>query len=244
MRLALIADVHGNVWALEAVLQDIERRGVREIANLGDNAYGPLEPGAAVDLLMGAKIPGVRGNQDRVLKEAAGETVPPTLAYTRSRLSERQTNWLCDEPATLEKGGVFCCHGTLLDDTEYLLEAVDVGGVSLRSADEIGARVAGIDATLIACGHSHVPRVVMLGNGTVVVNPGSVGLPAYADDAPVQHRMETGSPHARYAVARRQGDQWLVDLIAVPYDCAAAAACARRQGREDWAHAIESGYAR
>jgi predicted phosphodiesterase len=244
MRLAILADTHGNVWALEAVLADIERRGAREIVNLGDNAYGPLEPGAAVDLLMRANIPGVRGNQDRVLFEAASEPVHPTLAYTLSCLSPRQLGWLSEQPATLESSGVYCCHGIPGDDTEYLLEAVNVGGVGLRGAEEIGGRVAGIEATLIACGHSHVPRVVAVPGGRVIVNPGSVGLPAFADNAPFAHCMETGSPHARYAIAERRGEQWFVDLITVPYDCTAAAACARRNGREDWAHAIQSGYAR
>ena len=50
--LAVIADIHGNRWALEAVLQDIERRGIQQIVNLGDNLTGPLDPAGTADLLI------------------------------------------------------------------------------------------------------------------------------------------------------------------------------------------------
>jgi putative phosphoesterase len=242
MRLALIADIHGNAWALEAVLDDLARRGVSEILNLGDSVYGPLGPAATADRLIAAGVPSVRGNQDRILLEAPGGAVHPTFAYTASQLSTRHFEWLRSQPHTLQQDDVFCCHGTPADDAEYLLEAVNAAGAWLRRPDEVAALVKGIDATLIACGHSHVPRVTALADGTLVVNPGSVGLPAYSDDSPFPHRMETGSPHARYAIAERVNGRWSVDSIAIPYDWSTAAQHARRNGREDWATALESGY--
>ena len=62
---------------------------------------------------------------------------------------------------------------------------------------EIVARLGGTGARVIACGHSHVPRLVHLPDGTAIVNPGSVGLPAYTDDGLPPHISETGSPLAR-----------------------------------------------
>ena len=51
-----------------------------------------------------------------------------------------------------------------------------------------------------------------------VVNPGSVGLPAYDDVHPFKHIIETGSPHARYAIIEQTTAGWQIDLRSVPYD--------------------------
>ena len=80
----------------------------------------------------------------------------------------------------------------------------------------------------------------------LIVNPGSVGLPAYDDNHPLpqshDHRIENGSPDARYAVVERVGDQWRCERISVPYDFEPMAALAGRHGRRDWAHAIRTGF--
>ena len=69
IQMAVIADVHGNAWALEAVLADIAHRGVKTIVNLGDNANGPLDPARSVELLRGCGAMHVRGNGDRMTAE-------------------------------------------------------------------------------------------------------------------------------------------------------------------------------
>jgi hypothetical protein len=88
--------------------------------------------------------------------------------------------------------------------------------------------------------HAEVRDDVFSG-GQLVVNPGSVGLPAYADNTPVRHKMESGSPHARYAVLTNTTTGWRVELVAVPYDWEKAADRARVNGRNDWAARLESG---
>ena len=65
--LAVIADIYGNRWALEAVLQDIDRRGIQQIVNLGDHLTGPLDPAGTADLLIEHGMLSVCGNDDRVL---------------------------------------------------------------------------------------------------------------------------------------------------------------------------------
>ena len=100
--------------------------------------------------------------------------------------------------------------------------------------------------TLLACGHSHVPRSVRLTSGLLIINPGSVGLPAYDDDHPYPqsgyHRIENGSPDARYAIAEKRDGQWLCDLVSVPYDHKSAAQQADLHQRPDWAHALRTGW--
>ena len=76
-----------------------------------------------------------------------------------------------------------------------------------------------------------------------MLNPGSVGLQAYEDATPFSHRMETGSPKARYAVASLGSSGWEAELLAVDYDWARAAELARAHGFEDWARVLETGRA-
>jgi hypothetical protein len=75
-----------------------------------------------------------------------------------------------------------------------------------------------------------------------VVNPGSVGLPAYTDERPVPHRMENHAPHARYAIIEKTISGWNVAHLSLAYPWPEAVAAAERQGREDWARALATGY--
>ncbi len=74
------------------------------------------------------------------------------------------------------------------------------------------------------------------------MNPGSVGQPAYADDAPYPHVVEIGSPDARYAIAEKRDGHWQAILIAVPYAFRVMAALAKSRGRLDWECALLTGY--
>jgi len=85
-------------------------------------------------------------------------------------------------------------------------------------------------------------RSLRLTNGQLVVNPGSVGLPAFDDDAPVHHKIESGTPHARYAILLRdETGEWDVEPRRVSYDWDTAGDMAEQQGRPDWARAIRTG---
>jgi predicted phosphodiesterase len=240
---ALISDIHGNIWALEAVLDDIRRRGIATTVNLGDSVYGPLEAAATADLLIESTIPSIRGNQDRVIIEYLPADPHPTLIHTRSNLLRKHFDWLRGQSSSMRIGRMFLCHGTPQADDVYLVESIDRSGTSLRAADEIDALIGAVAEDLVLCGHSHIPRLISLASGRTVLNPGSVGLPAYGDNLPVPHRMETGSPHARYAIVEEGDEGWMCSFVAVPYDWEVAAACARHNGREDWAAALETGYA-
>ena len=96
---------------------------------------------------------------------------------------------------------------------------------------------------LILCGHDHVCRSLLLADGRLVVNPGSVGLPAYWDDHPYSHVMESGTPHARYTVISLGTHGWTISDHAVPYDWSAAARTALKNGRPDWAEWLRTGRA-
>jgi predicted phosphodiesterase len=247
--IAIIADVHGNRWALEAVLRDIDRRGIEQIFNLGDNLLGPLDPVGTANLLIERNIPGISGNGDRELI-VAPEQPSASLLFTSGRVESAHLNWLRTLPAmAVVADDLFLCHGTPASDETYLLETVtDSGSVLLRETSGIVGDVAGVGQPLIFCGHSHQPRTVFLPSGQLVINPGSVGLPAYTEELPaaqgsILHGMEAGTPHARYAVVTKEGMGWRVEMVLVPYDWALAAGVARDHGRADWAEWIATGRA-
>lgn len=175
--LAILADIHGNRWALEAVLQDVQRRGIQRVVNLGDSLLGPLDPAGTAHLLIDLNIPSIRGNDDRVLLSPP-EAPSATLAYVQERLTAAAMDWLRALPATaVVAEDLFLCHGTLSSDETYLLEEVFASGVFLRSTQGIATAVAAIIQPVILCGHSHVPRTIFLPQGKLFINPGSVGVP-------------------------------------------------------------------
>lgn len=130
-----------------------------------------------------------------------------------------------------------------MSDTEHLLEEITAEAVRLRPVSEIQGRLNGILSSLVLCAHSHIPRFVKVSNATSVLNPGSVGLPAYSEKSPVPHRMEVGSPSARYAIAEKCMSGWRVAHISVPYDHEKAASIAEREGFHEWANGLRTGYA-
>ncbi len=240
--LAIIADIHGNRWALETVLQDIDQRGIEQIVNLGDNLTGPLDPAGTADLLTEHAMLSICGNDDRILFSAT-ESLSPTQRYTRELLTPAHIQWLQSLPATaVVTDELFVCHGDLFD-TPYLLEQITTSGVSLRNTQEIEASISAIAQPVILCGHSHVPRTVSLPDGKLIINPGSVGLPAYTMETPFPYAMESGSPHARYVILHRTQHGWQVEHIQVPYPFRQAARAAQNNRRADWAQWLTTGRA-
>ena len=99
-----------------------------------------------------------------------------------------------------------------------------------------------IELPVILCGHTHVQRALRLSGGRLLVNPGSVGCPAYGDDRPVAHKVETGSPDARYAIVEMASGDWNVTFRCVGYDHMAASLLAAERGRAEWATALATGF--
>jgi len=246
MRFAAIADIHGNHLALEAVLADIRRQGITEIVNLGDCFSGPLTAGKTADMLLELNAPTVRGNHDRYLIELAPEAMHVSDRAAHSELTERHLEWLRALPVSAAYlGEAYLCHATPADDNVYWLESASPDGqVYLKPLEEIEALAAGIDFPLVLCGHSHLPRVVRLSDGRLIVNPGSVGCPAYDDNVPYYHKVEAGHPFASYAILEKAGDHWLPVFRQVAYDHMAMAKLAAQNGREEWASGLATGWLR
>jgi putative phosphoesterase len=210
MRVAAIYDIHGNLPALEAVLQDICQAGVDRIVVGGDVLPGPM-PCETLTFLGSLDIPVqfIQGNGDReVLAQRAGmesgtlpEQVREVMRWTARQLQPEHERWLASWPATLriEIGGlgeVLFCHATPRNDTEIFTR--------ITPEESLLPVFGGLDTPLVICGHTHMQFDRRIG-GVRVVNAGSVGMPF-------------GEP----------GADWLllgpdVELRHTPYDLAEAA---------------------
>jgi len=242
MRIAVMSDIHGNLWALDAVLADIARRSVAATVNLGDILSGPLLPAETADRLMALDLPTIRGNHERQVLEHDPARMGASDRWAHDHIGPAHRAWIASLPASMRwQDDVLMVHGTPASDLVYWMETVDRAGQRPANYDEVVDRAGDAQASLILCGHTHVPRSMQLDDGRLVVNPGSVGLQAYDDDLPYPHKAENGTPHARYAVVERTGAGWSVEHYAVAYDWQAAAEVAARHGREDWAYALRTG---
>lgn len=241
MKFAAIADVHGNCAALEAVLEDIAAAGVTEVVNLGDHVSGPLEPRRTADLLMERGFSSIRGDQDRLLVEKRAG-----MGRAFRWLDDIHMDWLRSLPPTLlYRGEVLLCHGTPRSDEAYWLDRVTSDAVvAAAPIEDVEREATGIAASLILCGHTHVPRVVRIRDGRLVVNAGSVGLPGYRGTDPVAHTVEAGTPDACYAILECAQSQWRATIRYVPYDNLRMAELAARNGNPVWASALATGWVR
>ncbi len=179
-RIAVLSDIHGNLPALEAVLQDVALAGVDRVILNGDLADGPF-PVETLDRLeaLGDRAVWLRGNGDRWLVEARAGTFahpdPETdaiVAWGAARLGQSHLRRLAALPLclVLEVAGrrIGLCHASARSDNEMVL--VDA---TLPQAE---AAFAGLDADVVVAGHSHMPFDRLVGRRRLV-NTGSVGMP-------------------------------------------------------------------
>jgi predicted phosphodiesterase len=244
MKVALLSDIHSNVFALQAVLKDVAKHSVDLKANLGDILYGPIAPKATFELLMEHDFVTISGNQDRQIYESTDDEIElnPTLQFILGDLGSKPLDWMRSLPFDQQvNDDIYLCHGTPTSDLIYLLENVDSGYAMLRSDSEIISLLAGQKSKLVCCGHTHLPRAVTLSSGQLVVNPGSVGLQAYTDEEPVVHSIENFCRYASYSIAEKTGKDWTIQNIKVPYDDLRAVNESKKRNRADWTHFLSTG---
>lgn len=238
--MAVISDVHSNAFALEAVLQDIDSRGINSIVNLGDTLFGPVDPIRTAELLMNrSNIMNIMGNCDRYLLQEHMDSA--TFQYVKPLLTNEILNWIYSFKQSIVFEDLLFCHGTPFSDDRYMLEEVLPSGVQDKCVEDLITDYESIAERYIFCGHSHLQKSVWLPSGKVIVNPGSVGLPAYFEELPYPHFMESMTPHAKYLIISRVGHSWKLEHVLVPYHYELAALMADQNHREDYSYAIRHG---
>ena len=235
MRIAVLSDVHGNVPALDAVLEDMARQSFDAVVCLGDHVSGPIDPAGAAERIMALGAISIRGNHDRWVIDPSRRADPWSVdVMAREQLSGAQLDWLTGLPATAKLGeDVFLCHGTPRDDEAPWLDNFYNGRATiLPSEEEVAREAAGIGQSVILCGHTHIARTLRLSDGRLIANPGSVGM-----------QLVRGTPDAHYAVLEKRRAGWQTALIGVPYDTEASARLAEQNGFPGWGDAIRYGWA-
>jgi putative phosphoesterase len=197
MKLAIIADVHGNLVALEAVLADLERLRPDLVVHGGDLAYRGPRPAECVDRIRELGWPGVIGNMDWALESRAQQR---TVGWAAERIGPDRNAWLQALPMEWRhENEVALVHAVPGDLWQAVRPGTDDG--ELRAIyGPLGARVA-------VYAHIHQPFVRPIGDLTVA-NTGSVGMPF------------DGDPRASYLVV--DGDR--AETRRVDYDVERAAA--------------------
>lgn len=199
MLIAFISDVHANLPALEAVMDDMYSRGVRTAYCAGDILGYYTFPDQTIELLQRKNVTCIAGNHDRaVLVGAKGmnSIAAEAIEWTRGHMAPSSFEFIKGLPNSLHRPveGVMTAvhHGSPRHMSEYIFEE-HVSGELLEVA---GAR-------LLVLGHTHLPYVTTFANG-MVVNPGSVGQP------------RDGDPRASYAIL--DTTEWNFDIVRVDYD--------------------------
>jgi len=211
--------------------------------DLGDCVSGPLWPRETIECLADSKAQTVRGNHDRQVSTLAPDQMGASDLYAYEQLTKTYLEHLRALPPSLRiTPDILAFHARPQRDDLYLLDDVAEGRLARASLSDIEQRLGGAASRLILCGHSHRPDAIRLGNGSLIVNPGSVGCPAYDDPSPPAHVSESGTPHARYAIIdiRTKSDVSIL-FKAIGYRHELAAQRAETNGRPEWAHALRTG---
>lgn len=216
MRLGVIADIHGNLVALEAVLGALAGERVEQIVCLGDVAVLGPQPGEVLARLRELGCPSVLGNTDAWLfgDGIYGSDSPALVAMTEwcaARLSGEDLADVRAFPPTIEvplDGGqtLLCVHGSPRSFDEVI--------AATTPDEEIQAMLGGREAAILVGGHTHVQLLRRYGPG-LIVNVGSVGLPGTGPGTP-DLPVNRGVRWAEYGVIDVAGDRVSIDLRRVP----------------------------
>jgi putative phosphoesterase len=213
MRVALLADIHGNLLGLNAVLDELEREQVDRIVCLGDVAVGP-QPTETLARIRSLDCPVLMGNWDAWfldgfpdLPDELGRKLVEMGSWWSNQLDEESRGYMrtFEQVLTLDLGAttLAACHGSPRSFEEGIL--------ATTPDDEVEEMLSGLDAQLVACGHTHFQLLRRVGE-SLLVNPGSVGLPFVRDGGVMQI-----APWAEYAVVTVDRDRLAVDFRRTGY---------------------------
>lgn len=226
MRLAIIADIHSNLEALESVLERLRQEDVEQILNLGDLVGYNASPGECLALLRGrADIQNLAGNHDLALLESERAQSFNIIAYQalmwcREQVPEAGVEFLRGLPLILETPNFWACHGSPTNPDTYIAYHFQGKKVLRNLSQGSGARVCFFGHThrralwyrdirgKVALQEISAPKVQMSREGHYLINPGSVGQP------------RDGNPEAAYAVFDDR--EFSIHFKSTPYDIAGA----------------------
>jgi putative phosphoesterase len=215
VRVGLISDIHGNLPALDAVTADLEREGVDEIVCLGDVAVGP-QPAETLARVkeLGCRV--VMGNWDAAFlgsmpepKDKIGERLVEIGEWWASYLSDADRDFMAsfETELELELGStpVLCFHGSPKSYDDWIF--------ATTPDEELRPMLDRVEQSVLVGGHTHV-QMIRRYLETVIINPGSVGLP-FREWWPRPIRI---SPWAEWGILSGEDERLSMDLRRTPFD--------------------------
>jgi putative phosphoesterase len=180
MKIAILSDIHGNVFALKSVLNAVTKKRIETLIVSGDFVGYYFWPVEVLNLLRGYELIVVRGNHDKMLKMAKKDTAylekisrkyGSGLKIALDQLDDEKVEWLSNLPDLVEyetqDGKILVCHGSPWDGDEYVYPDLD---------NESLNRYSKLKAKWIIQGHTHYSMHCKIGDISII-NPGSVGQP-------------------------------------------------------------------
>jgi predicted phosphodiesterase len=215
----IFGDIHGNLPALQAVFADMDARNLENRYCLGDLVGYGTSPNEVINIVRQHNIPTLMGNYDQGVghssddcgcaytTEKAKQLGNQSIAWTNNHVTDENKAYLralpSQIPVNLGEFNVLLVHGSPRKINEYLYEN--------RSDASLQRIMDGIEASVLVCGHTHLPYHKVLSDGQQIINAGSVGKP------------KDNNPDACYVVLSADGDALSAEFIRVPYDVEKAA---------------------
>lgn len=188
-KIAIISDVHGNITALKAVIDDIENRNISKIYCLGDSVLKSCNSDLVIDLLREKCEVILKGNCDEAISRP---DIPKGRFWTRDLIGDERASFIYNLPISYE----FYMSGHLIrlfhsspfgldyvfnpmfsnKNTIYSATEIHDGMELFKNTDFIGKSNLDPIPDIIGYGHIHTPNIVRIRNKTIF-NPGSVGMP-------------------------------------------------------------------
>lgn len=229
MRVAVIADIHGNLIALEAVLADMAGAGIDQVVCLGDVAATGPQPRETVERLRGLGCPVIMGNADAAFlrpmhlspADEEGRRFADIDQWCASQLTPEDLRYIRTFQPTLtlplgDDATLLCFHGS---------PRRNIDSITVTTSEATLTRMlGGASATVLAGGHTHLPFIRRHKQATFL-NPGSVGLPYELLDAGPRN-----PPWAEYGIIDAHAGALTIELRRVPIEVDLVIQAALRSG--------------
>lgn len=204
MKIAVISDIHGNIYALDEVLKDIKRQNVNFTICLGDLVGYGCNPNEVIERIRDEKILCIKGNYDASVVDKdytfirENEINSFSLPWAVKTVTDENIKFLRELPSTtvleFNNKKIQFVHGSPRKINEYLTE----------DYEKINEVIDDFNYDILVCAHTHIPYIKEIEN-KLIINDGSVGKP------------KNGTPHGTYTILNISPDNFNAEIITVPY---------------------------
>lgn len=205
MKIAVISDIHGNIYALDEVLKDIEKQNVNYTICLGDLVGYGCNPNEVVERIRSKKVLCIKGNYDASVVDKdytfirENEVNSFSLPWAVKTVTDENINFLKELPSTItlefNNQKIQFVHGSPRKINEYLTE----------DYEKFNEVINEFNYDVLVCAHTHIPYVKEIESKTII-NDGSVGKP------------KNGAPNATYLIINVTQDSLIPEIHSVSYD--------------------------